>query len=183
MGACLWVSHRQPSKTNYISNNSAYLRLPWKNTALFSSLFFISTSLFNLLVCPVPLTPALWNNRTIFLGVTVIRVATRDKSHSHTHTHTWICKAWEWDSKLYWNKVPNSHPHADWGICKQEDKRQNCMWIQNSPQKDELLHRLSTADSLTLINLLPTECFTQLYNPLHPKVHTVICWLQNCIAK
>lgn len=100
-----------------------------------------------------------------------------DKSHIHTYS---ICKAWKWDDKFYWNQVPDSHPHVDWGICKREDKRQDWMWIQNSPQKDELLRRLSTADGLTPMSLLPTEIWAQLYNPLHPKVQAFICWLQNC---
>lgn len=26
--------------------------------------------------------------------------------------------------KKYWNQIPDSNPHTDWGICKREDKRQ-----------------------------------------------------------
>lgn len=59
-------------------------------------------------------------------------------------------------------------------------KRQDWMWIQNSPQKDKLLRRLSTADGLTPMSLFfPTEIWAQLYNPIHSKVQAFISWLQN----
>lgn len=77
--------------------------------------------------------------------------------------------------KLPWKRVPDSHPHVDRGICRQGDKGRNWIPIQNSPQKDELLRRLSAADSLTPMSLLrrrklePSSLIR-----LHPKVQAFI---------
>lgn len=30
----------------------------------------------------------------------------------------------QFKKKKYWNQIPDSNPHTDWGICKREDKRQ-----------------------------------------------------------
>lgn len=77
--------------------------------------------------------------------------------------------------KPSWKRVPDSHPHVDRGICRRGDKGRNWIPIQNSPQKDELLRRLSAADSLTPMSLLrrrklePSSLIR-----LHPKVQAFI---------
>lgn len=77
--------------------------------------------------------------------------------------------------KPSWKRVPDSHPHVDRGICRQGDKGRDWIRIQNSPQKDELLRRLSAADSLTPMSLLrrrklePSSLIR-----LHPKVQAFI---------
>lgn len=77
--------------------------------------------------------------------------------------------------KSSWKRVPDSHPRVDGGICRQGDKGRNWIRIQNSPQKDELLWRLSAADSLTPMSLLrrrklePSSLIR-----LHPKVQAFI---------
>lgn len=91
-----------------------------------------------------------------------------------THSRIGTYKAWKWEDRLEPSQIVILTLTE--ASASGEIKDRAACGSRNSPQKDEL----STADGLTRWAFLLTEIWAQLYNPLSPKVQTIVCWVQNC---
>lgn len=102
-----------------------------------------------------------------------------DKSHIHTYS---ICKAWTWDDSR--NCIGNKSQIA---ILTLTEASASGKIKDRTGCGSKILHRRMSSYAGSQQRkawhrwaFLPTEIWAQLYNPLHPKIHAFIYWLQNC---